>query len=387
MKGRSRAARVAVAIAALFLGGCAGGAPATPTVPSAPVVTPRPAPTPSPTPDPVALAVAQFAAKDMRAHVVLDGTADYGGTTVTSSGTMDMIAEREHETYETKVGGEVVETKEVISIGQDEWERINAGPWHDSDGTNDTPLVADLAGLISLTVVGMETVAGEQLIHVRPGPGVNVDQKGWGPSDPSVTDYTIALDLWIRPDGSLAKLTQDEQWKVPSGTTTTVVKTTADETFSPLAASATIAEPDDAWVANVSKAMGYTVSQPAGYQVKSGDGGDSFVVGDQVLLSVAASSIDAGMTLEEALIALTESYEKQAKAELLMAYDARVDGHAAKVAVFKAKDSAGNDLRLVDAVTVVGDRLWEIYRVGTPDTVTDDVDHVNKSLTTFELSS
>jgi hypothetical protein len=83
----------------------------------------------------VALAIEQFAAKDLRAHVELDGTATVGTVSWASSGTMDVIGDSEHEDYETKVNGQPFEAKEVISVGTDEWERSRRARGT-NDGTN-----------------------------------------------------------------------------------------------------------------------------------------------------------------------------------------------------------------------------------------------------------
>jgi hypothetical protein len=373
---------------AVLLAGCGGTAPASTAAPTtAPTVAPTvaPTPTPSPTPAPAELATAAFAGRDLRARVLLEGTADFGGNALTSSGTMDVIGDAEHESYTTKVGDQVIEARDVISIGSDEWKRVDEGPWHDSDGTDDSALVDDLAKLTALEVVGPETVEGESLIHVRPGPGVTLEQADWGPRDPSVTDYTIDLDLWIRPDGTLVRLIQDEAWTMPSGATTISVTATATETFTPLPASVTIEAPADAWVAHTSSAQGYTISQPAGYEVDSGDGGDAYVSGEEILLTVVTSQLQTELSLDDTILALAESYKQQADAELLMALDTRIDGKAAKIAVFRLKDSDGTELGLADAVVVIGTTVWEVYRVGLLDTVDADVDYLGQSLTTFDF--
>lgn len=373
-----------VALAATLVAGCGGG-PA-PTTPATPTIAPTatPAPTPSPTPDPVALAVKLFAAKDMRLHVDATGTADFAGTKLIQAGTMDVIGDSQLETYEMKVGGQVVQARDVTTIGAKVWERVDAGPWHDGAVSNG-PAVDALADLTALTVVGQESLDGAAVIHVRPGPGVTLDTRRWGPSDASITGFTISLDLWIKPDGTLAKMERAEQWTQPSGSTTVTVKATITETCSPLAAATTVTAPADAWVAFTSRTQGYTISQPTGYQVQAGDTNDSFAYGDTVALSVGSSKLDAAMTLDELLQALTSTYSKQASATLLTSSDTSVDSQAAKVAIWKAKSGSGADVRLIDGLLVANGRAWEIYLVGSPATMDKDIAYLKDSLTTFEF--
>jgi hypothetical protein len=370
---------------AVLLAGCGGTA--TPTAVPTPVPTAAPAPTPSPTPDPAALAVAAFAARDMRAHADLVGTVEAGGTTLDAAGTMDLIGDSEHETYETKVGTEVLEAKEVISVGGDEWERLGDGPWHPSDGT-DTAMVTDLADLTELVVVGEETLDGEAVIHVRPGPGVTLDPRGWGPGDPAATGWTSeALDLWIKPDGTLVKLDMTEAWQQPSGDGTIPVAQHTVATFSPLAASVTIEAPADAWVAHTSSEQGYTISQPAGYEVVTDQGTDRFMYGDEVAVAVVSGEAgSASGSIDEVVQALAAGYAEQMGAELLLTAQPPAGHTDARIAVFKVMDEQGTDLRLVDAIMVEDGRLWEVYRIGTPDTAADDVLYVGNSLTTLEIA-
>ena len=384
MTKRWLALGASLALAATLVAGCGGGA--APTAPPTPTIAPTatPAPTPSPTPDPVALAVKNFAAKNLRMHVDAVGTADFGGTTVTQTGTLDVIGDSQLETYEMKLGTEVVQASDVITVGAKAWERVGTGPWHDSAVTNG-PTVDALANLTSLTVVGQETLDGTAVIHVRPGPGVTLDPKRWGPSDTTITGFTISLDLWIKPDGTLAKLERAEEWTQPAGRTTIKVKATVTETCSPLPAATTVTAPADAWVAYTSTAQGYTISQPSGFKVETGDANDSFTYGGTIALSVGSSKLDAAMTLEELQAALTSTYAKQVSASLLSSSDTTIGGQPARIAIYKAKSGSGADIRLVDGLLVANGRAWEIYLVGAPETVDKDVAYLKDSLTTFEF--
>jgi hypothetical protein len=64
-------------------------------------------------------------------------------------------------------------------------------------------MVDDLAELTALTVVGEETIDGGG-DHVKPGPGVTLDQRD-GAERPG-RGLELALDLWITADGDLVKI-------------------------------------------------------------------------------------------------------------------------------------------------------------------------------------
>lgn len=384
MAQRWRAMGIAAVLAAALVTGCGSGGTVTP--PPTPPPTAVPTPTPSPTPDPVALAIAGFAAKDLRCQYTNEGTATIGSVAVAQSGQGHVDGDNEDGTTESKVGGVVIEARETKAIGPKEWERVAGGPWHDKTPTNG-PLVDALAGITSLTVVGQETLDGTPVTHVRPAPGVTLDPKRWGPTDDGITGLTITVDLWIHADGTLAKMVREAKWTQASGSTAVKVQATGTTVCRPLPAGFMgITAPSDPWVAYTSTAQGYTISQPAGFTMMAGDGGDAFVYGEDVAISVASDTTDV-TALDAYLAALVKSYASQVKAKLLTTEDVTIDGHPAKLAVFQAADSSGADIRLVDAVAVREGKAWEIYVVGLPDTLQDDIRHLRDSLSTFEFAT
>jgi len=372
-----RLSLVAAVLAVVIVAGCSGTqGPAASA--SAPAVTSTPTaePTPTPTPDPLEAALGSFAKRDLKARIKVAGTIEFGDFTVSSEGTIDIDGADEHESYVTDYFSAFKQTSEIISIGHDEWKRVDEGPWFDSDATDDTPIVDDLAELTALDRVGDETLDRKPAIHVVPASSVTLAQKSWGPSEERVSDWTIEMDLWLSPDGSLLRI-ETHETGVTEGKAFTQDST---YDFGTLPASARFSAPEDSWSVYTSEKHGLKIAQPAGASLIADGDNDSFSFADGAGLSLTSYEKDASLKLKDYADALIAK-GGEGGLELLDTVNTKAGTTPCILVSFSRPADAA---ALVDAICL-GSQVYEFWILVPASDVQGARGYIQSSLTTVSF--
>lgn len=381
----SRRGRVIAVIGALAIVAAGCGAAATPT----PAPTPIPTPTAAPTPTPVDVGAA-FLAKLKAAkagRLQATGSATFGGIAATITGMFESSgADDSASTMTIDIGG-TKQTTDSIRIGTKQWSRKDGSVWildpkpaDPSKGLN-----AYLNTLTTLEDKGVETKGTQQLHHLVPPAAAAITPAAIG-LDPSIKDAVTTVDFWAKADGSPAVMSLGVKWSQAAGTTSVPIDMTLDVDLTGFGTPATVTAPDGAWTGFTSTRFGYSMAYGQGWSVTEGDGVDQYLMDGTPYVYVVPQDA-AGYSLDQLHKELLAYYEKKdvvAKPDADEAYT--LGGSPARIMTFHFKNASGEKLLLVDAITMHGNKGWEVYLLQAATGEAEARTYLDTMLSTFSFT-
>jgi hypothetical protein len=361
-----RVASLAV-IVLLAVGACGDpNPPPTPVPTIAPVATV--APTAAPTPGPSAVDVAAafiriIGSPNFSATADVRGTLTVGGAAGALSGNATFAGSSSDTTIRFDVTG-FSQGSQSISIGTRNWNRTPPGPWlagADADPSEGS-ISGTLAAIASVEDLGVVTKDGRPLHHLQPQGGGAISPAAIGFDVARAADASFVLDVFTTDDGTPASIGISGSWT--QTTDAGPVPATIDLEFAlaDVGVPQTIAPPEDVWVVNTSKTFPYRMAHPADWTVEASKTEDAYAVDGQPYVYVAAQAVDADTTVESFAKALQGFYKDDFGAPT-SDVAASLGGQPAERLVFQFVNDQGQDVTLVDDVTVRGRTGWEVFLV------------------------
>ena len=375
--------RLSALAAATLLGAC-GGSTSTlaPTVAPTINVTPPP---PSPTPFDVGAAfLAIVGDEDLSAKFEMDGTIEMG-VTVGIEGSFEGDGDNMRQRSTVTFNGNAT-TTEAIKVGSERWSRTLPGPWLAMPASSGSSASLNdwLGSLSSLTDLGVETKAGQQLHHLRPAAGSKVPPEALGLDPDQFTDPDISIELYARDDGTPALFEMTGSWVQKVNQQDVNVELDVDMTVSDVGEPVTITRPTDVWTQYTSE-LGYSVAHPAGFTVVSDDEGDTFRKDDTDWFYVFAYPEGKGLTAKGFTEAIIDSYAEDPGPPRSDPKPVAVGGTSGYRADFELTNNEGGDILLIDVLTVFNDLGWEISLVTTPELEAEETKIFESFLASFKF--
>ena len=382
-RGPMRAAGTTLGLIAMAaaMAGCsrAGGAPAASTPISSPTVAVSPTPSPVAWDGVVERTLARLADLSGRASTTHMWTR--GEETFSETGSLEFDGDTEIERYSRADNDR---TTEYISIGEDEWKRVDGGPWIPSDGTDDTPLADKLASIERLEVE--REVAGDDgpLWLLGLPSGAELDSRIWRLVDEDHGLERADLELLVTADGTPVQLTLVRTW-IESGDDGPIsVKATGTLRFDEVGSHITAKPPEDAWV-RARSPRGYSLALPAEVALASSGGGDIFTGGTIPELRISVADAADGQTVEAFAEDVIARYASAGEVHLVTQVRT-IGGREAFLLVFgPAEPTADTEFTLVVAM-VCDDRDVEASMPTTEPRGMSDIELLATIMGTFALT-
>ncbi len=355
------------AVLAIIVAACSGGDSVS-RAPSAPSASATAAPTPSAVPSPTAADVSAafftlITAPEFSAKETLTGNLKLGTTPATMTGSGLVSGGDSNETLTVQTGSTSQATS-VIEVGTTSWTKTEPGPWVE-DPKPITPkkdLSDYLHGVTGFIDLGVETRSGRQLHHLQAKGGNAIDAAfvGYG-AGRNGKDAAFTVDFYATDDGTPAVVVISGTLTYVSGATETPASVTYEDALSEVGKPQTIAPPDDVWVRYTSDALGYTMAHPADWTVTSEKDKDTYLLDGQGYVYVALTPYKG--TTEAFVTALKASYKKPFDGDPSSVKKTTLGGQAAERLIYGFTNDAGQEVTVVDDVTVRTGTGWEAFLV------------------------
>jgi hypothetical protein len=379
------------AIVVVLVAACGGAtASSTPAPSAAPSVAPAtPVPTPSPTPADVSAAFVQaVSAPDLKAEATLTGTVTISGLEGTITGDAVRSGDASQSSNTIAIGGtkqttESIEEGPSSPGGAGSWTKHDDGPWVVQEVSTQPDLFETIAGLSGIEDVGIVVKDGKPLHHLRPKAGTEISPGALGFDVEGAKDPAFTMDFYATDDGTPAVIAINGSWTQASGDTDVPVDVDVEYALSEPSTPPSIVPPTQPWILNTSKALGYEMAHPEPWTVESAKGQDAYLLDGQPFVFVAPQKVDASMTVAKFADALKKVYKPKFGKPTTEAAT-RLGGQVGKRLIFEFTNDAGQDVTLVDDVTVRDGMGWEVFVATTGGQ--DDIPIFDQFVSTFAFT-
>jgi hypothetical protein len=267
------------------------------------------------------------------------------------------------------------------------------GPWLQSlAGSTAGPAPADLGSVLTqigaVQDVGIETVAGRRLHHLRPPGGVSIPPSAMGITDPKVVDPQATLELYAEDDGTLPAMTMTMTWIQATGATTTVAaRMVMDFAFSNVGGVVTVTAPADVWQVFKSKRLPYTMAYPGDWATPPESDGDFFrTADDSAEVWIYASTVSKTMTQREWALDLATAVSRNLGLRSDGGFGVDVGGVTTSAAEYHGKIDQQATFFMVVPV-LHGGKGYEIQWYSTPGYETIDIAKFKTFLASFGFTT
>ncbi len=221
-------------------------------------------------------------------------------------------------------------------------------------------LFETIEALSGIEDVGVVTKDGKPLHHLQAKGGNEISPEALGFDVEGATDPSFTLDLYATEDGTPAIIAVNGSWSQDNDGTPVPVDIDVEYVLSEPTASQSIVPPLDPWTLFTSKPFKYEMAHPAEWTVESAKNQDAYLLDGQPYVYVAPEPKAGSMTTAQFATALKKTYKAQFGAPTSEA-DTRLGGQPAKRMIFEFKNESGQDVTLVDDVTVRDGTGWEVF--------------------------
>ena len=379
----------AIGSSALLLVACGGPSPSISASPTA-GGTPLPVGTPGASPisgDPAAVLLERLADPDLTGRTELFSSIEANEFQILLVGTLDFVGTDEQEAYRRTIEAAGIDQLiEAIQVGDEEWSRTEPGPWLPSDPDDDDSLLHSLASIEELTFLGSELSGVQQVLHFEVPDDAPVDPADWGLEGPEIRNAALEVAIDASPDGTPLKLVVDFTFTQSFAEADVPFSGHNEVTFVEVGGEVTVEAPDEVWLAHTSEEVGLTIGHPPGTTVATTDGVAQVILDDTILYSAGSQPAAAGLTLEALRDDIVAAYADELGAELIDVRATTIADVQAAIIAFRASDAAAgaSDL-LLDAITIVDGRTYEIFAFGSSTTEADDRAALDAILTTVSF--
>ncbi len=390
VRGRRRAAGIAISAIALAVAACGpGGASTSPSAstsaPTAPTASPSVAPSAV---DVSAVFVEIITDPDFSGRADIDGTIGFASIEGEAGGEFEFNGEDTRTEITLTLAGQE-QTTETITVDRRGFDRTDGGPWvEEEEPVGDDPQsLAELLGAVSsLEDTGVETRDGRELHHLELPDGGEIPAEAMGIDTSVLKDPEFTMEFFAQPDGTPAILTIVGTWTQAINAQDVDAEMTLDFSFKDLGEDVEIEAPDDVWEKHVSQTFGYEMAHPADWTVTSNNEEDQFLFEGQPYIWVVPQDTPAGMDLAGLRAALLETYEPEFGGQPDEDAQAQLDNTPAVRLVYHATID-GNDLVFVDYATIHGGDGWEVFLITAAGSGEDaDIALFEEFVTTFEFT-
>lgn len=295
---------------------------------------------------------------------VISGTASFNGVAGKAQGTYQGSGDEAAQSL-TLIFGGVSQTSEVVTKTDAAWEKNGVGPWLArtvGEGGPGLTMIGWLQTLNSVANLGPASVAGQDLIHLRPAAEQPMPPEAIGFETNELTDPVISVDLYAAADGSPAALGIRASWTMNVNGAPTPVELSLDYALEDVGSPVTITAPADVWSLNTNDGFGYQMAMPTGWSVVSAGNGDAYA-GDGVnKVFVGRNPNAAGLTLDEFRSGITASYQRQFGAPKSVT-KSTLGGVPANLLRYEFAGQGGTLQVLLDRIAMHGPAGWEVSLV------------------------
>lgn len=333
----------------------------------------------------VAAALAErFGDPELTGRVELTSRTAAQGIEIVLVGSLEFDGLDERESYVRTIEAiGVDEVLETVQVGDEEWTRIDPGPWVPSDAEDDRPFLFSLASVEAWTVAATDVRGGELVYRLRPAADATLDPDDWGFDDPAVSDVTFSVSVLASAAGEPLEMSLTFSYDLGDGGDALRVEGANTVVFETLDQPIAIEPPDEAWLAHASDEHGLTIGHPPETTVGGEPGRLDILADGSLLYSVASQTAPDGANVSEFADVLSQSYADELEATVVDRATTTInDVPAIILTVEIPTDDGGTNLLLVAAV-VRGGRAQEIFLVGTPATEEQDRGALEAILTTI----
>jgi hypothetical protein len=357
-----------LAVIVLLAAGACGdpNPPPTPVATIATVATDAPTATPTPSPSAVDVAAAFIriiGSPSFSATAVISGTVSLGDKSGSVSGDAILAGPASSQTLRIDRDGFISE-KTSIRIGTKQWSRDSPGPWLAApDATpSQGSLFASPDAVYSVKDLGIVEKRGQQLHQLQPAGGGAISPAAIGFEVGGGTNLAFTIDYFSTNEGTPAIVVVTGSWTQSGNDGASPAEIDLEFALADVGVPQTIAPPEDVWVVNTSKTFPYRMAHPADWTVEASTTEEAYAVDGQPYVYVAAQAVDADTTVESFAKALQGFYKDDFGAPT-SDVAASLGGQPAERLVFQFVNDQGQDVTLVDDVTVRGRTGWEVFLV------------------------
>jgi hypothetical protein len=202
----------------------------------------------------------------LSAHYTFEGTQTFGAATLSFSGDGAFTGKDDAST--TRFAGSDIVYEQVV-VGTTRFTKMGDGPWIREPARLTDPF----ARMRTLDYVGVRSIEGAQLHHLRPTTGFEMLPSDVGQTSSSVTGLDGTFDIFVRDDGRPVVIVVSVQGVFDPGGEGSY---TTEVSYSASDADVRIEKPEDPWERFVSEGHGYSIAHPADWKASTTLRRDSF---------------------------------------------------------------------------------------------------------------